>query len=243
MILSKRGFSRRLEHFFIFFILGLGLLLLLPACGGMPSAEEVPLPLATQDLPVPTQRVDAIPSIPEQRSLTLEFPPKIRAGDADTIRLTLEVDDLGNITPTAEIEGNIISGEVVEVADLYETHHIIAEAKIDMAGVQLVPAEMISQPLLRGEPAIFYWSLRPEEAGEYRGRVWLYLRFVPKDGGSEETRTISSQLVEISATTYLGFKAGPARIIGAIGTFFGAVLGLPFVDDVLKWLWEKFKKK
>jgi hypothetical protein len=31
----------------------------------------------------------------------------MRAGDSDIVRLTLEVDDLGNITPTAEIEGNV----------------------------------------------------------------------------------------------------------------------------------------
>lgn len=232
----------------IFLFLGLGLLFWLPACEGMPEPEEgvpaevEPQPIPTQILPIPTQRVDVIPSTPEQRRLTLEFPPKIRAGDSDIVRLTLEVDDLGNITPTAEIDGNEIVGKVVEIADLYETHNVIAEAKMDMAGIEIVPAELISEPLLRGESVTFYWSVRPEDAGEYRGRVWLYLRFVPKDGGQEETRTISSQFIEINARTFLGFKAGPARTVGAIGSFFGAILGLPFADDVLKWLWKKFKK-
>ena len=232
--------------------LGLGLLFLLPACGAG-SAPEFPAETvstaqahATQNLPpptqAPTQASTAISRIPEKRFLTLEFPPEIRAGDSDLVRLTLEVDDLGNITPTAEIDGNEITGTVIEVRDLYETHHIIAEAKMDMAGIEIVPAELISEPLLRGESVTFYWSIRPEDAGEYRGRVWLYLRFVPKDGGSEETRTISSQFIEISATTFLGFKAGPARTVGAIGSFFGAILGFPFADDVIKWLWKKFKK-
>ena len=233
--------------------LGLGILLLLPACGAGLTEPESPVETvetaqahATQNLPVPTQAPTqaptAIPHIPEKRFLTLEFPPEIRAGDSDLVRLTLEVDDRGNIVPTAEIDGNVITGTVVEVRDLYETHHIIAEAKMDMAGIEIVPAVLISEPLLRGESVTFYWSIRPEDAGEYRGRVWLYLRFVPKDGGNEETRTISSQFIEISATTFLGFKAGPARTVGAIGTFFGAILGLPFADDVIRWLWKKFKK-
>ncbi len=36
----------------------------------------------------------------------------MRAGDSDVVRLTLEVDELGNITPTAQIGGNVITREV-----------------------------------------------------------------------------------------------------------------------------------
>jgi hypothetical protein len=42
-----------------------------------------------------TPQVTAQPAIPERRRLTVEFPPQIRAGDSDLVRLTLEVDDLG----------------------------------------------------------------------------------------------------------------------------------------------------
>ena len=59
-------------------------------------------PLSLTSLP---PRGTAQPAIPERRRLTLEFPPQIRAGDSDLVRLTLEVDDLGNLTPTAEIVG------------------------------------------------------------------------------------------------------------------------------------------
>jgi hypothetical protein len=60
------------------------------------------------------------PAIPERRRLTVEFPPQIRAGDSDLVRLTLEVDDLGSLTPTAEFGGHEIGGEVVEIPNLYE---------------------------------------------------------------------------------------------------------------------------
>ena len=75
----------------------------------------------------------AQPAIPERRRLTLEFPPQIRAGDSDRVRLTLEVDDLGNLTPTAEFAGNVVKGEVIEIPNLYESHQVIAEARFDIA--------------------------------------------------------------------------------------------------------------
>ena len=238
----------RSKGFIPYFLLGLGLLLLTPACGAAPapaeapSAEEEPMATPTLNLVAETEPTP-LPSIPEQRRLTLEFPPKIRAGDGDRIRLTLEVDDLGNITPTAEIEGNKIVGETIEIANLYETHHIIAESRLDMAGMQIIPAETVSEPLLPGESVTFFWGISAPDAGEYRGTVWLYLRYVPKDGGEELRRAISAQTVEIKATKFFGIlSTDPAKKIGAIGSFFGALLGFPFVDDVLKFLWKKGKK-
>ena len=102
----------------LFFLLGLGLGASLWSCApmaaspteGEPAGEEpAPQPTATFSLPSPTLAPTAVPRLPETRRLTFEFPPKIRAGDSDVVRLTLEMDDLGNITPTAELEdGNVV---------------------------------------------------------------------------------------------------------------------------------------
>src|SRR5688572_24610360 len=70
----------------------------------VPSIGEVPTTIAPEDTPQP--------ALPERRRLTLEYPPKIRAGDSDVVRLTLEVDDLGNLTPTAQIGGNTTTGKI-----------------------------------------------------------------------------------------------------------------------------------
>ena len=236
----------KLRHFLLALAFGLGFFLL-PSCGGLapleePAAEIPSQPTATQSLPAATPESTAVPSIPEQRRLTLEFPSSIRAGDSDRVRLTLEVDEMCNITPTAVVDGNIVTGETVSIPNLYETHNIVAQARLDMAGVEVLPAEIISEPLLPGEPVTFYWSVLPSEAGGYRGTVWLYLRFTPKEGGDSLTRTLSAQFIEIEATTFLGFKAGPARWLGAIGSFISGVLGMPLIDEILKWLWGKVKK-
>ncbi len=248
---------KRTSLFFVI-LLSLALFFALPACcagmppaessetvgtepAGEPAAESAAKPTATLGLaPEPVQPTQ-IPRITEQRRLTLEFPPTIKAGDSDNVRLTLEVDALGNLTPTAVVDGNTVTGETVEIPNLYDSHFVIAEARFDMAGIEIVPPEIISEPLLPGENVTFYWSVRPKEAGRYRGTIWLYLRFVPKDGGDELTKTVSAQFIEINATTFMGLKAGPARWLGAFGTFISGVFGLPFFEEIVKWLWKQRK--
>jgi hypothetical protein len=55
-------------------------------------------------------------------------------------------------------------------------------------------------------------------------------------------RTISSQLIEVEARQLLGMKAGTVRVVGSLGAFLGTVLGFPFADDLLKWLWRRIKR-
>ncbi|MGZ9235109.1 MAG: hypothetical protein ACXW4E_06250, partial [Anaerolineales bacterium] len=168
-----------------------------------PAAAE---PTAPRPSVLPTSVVPDFtpqPALPERRFLTLEFPPRIRAGDSDLIRLTLEVDDLGSVTPTAEIGGHVVTGETIEIPNLYESHHVIAEARFDIAGMDIRPTELISEPLAQGNSATFYWSVRPPEVGVYRGTVWLYLRFVDKQSGEESQKTVSAQIVEIEAVNLL----------------------------------------
>ena len=223
------------------------------ACGlgvaGAPSAPEqtqvvvapVVIPTSTQSvLPVP--EITAPPAIQEARRLTLEYPPEIRLGDTDVVRLTLEMDDLGNSTPTAQIEGNLVTGNIVEIPNLYDTHNVTAEARFDMAGPLITPADLISEPLLPGQSVTFYWSIRPQEAGNYRGTVWLSLRFVNKLNGEETQKVLSAQQVQIEATTFLGLKADTARAAGGVGSIVAGILGFPFADDILKFLWGRVKR-
>jgi hypothetical protein len=179
------------------------------------------------------------PGLPERRYLTLEFPPQIRAGDSDRVRLTLEVDDLGNLTPTAQIGGNVVTGEVVEIPNIYETHYVIAEARFDIAGMEIRPTELISEPLAQGSSATFFWSVRPQETGVYRGTIWLYLRFVDKQSGEESQKTISAQIVEIEAVNLLGFSGEFVRATGIVGSVVGSIIGFPFFEDILKFIFKR----
>ena len=182
------------------------------------------------------------PAIPESRRVTLEYPPRIRAGDSDVVRLTLEVDTLGNVTPTAETQGNKVVGKVVQIPNLYDTHFVLAEARLDLAGVDVSPGGEISEPLLPGQSVTFYWSVHPGSGGTYRGTAWLFLRFIDKVTKAESRSPVSAQTVEISTSDLMGMGGGVARTLGGVGSVVGAVLGLPFVDDVLKWIWRSLRR-
>jgi hypothetical protein len=198
--------------------------------------------MTTASAVLPTSQTTPQPAINESRRLTLEFPPQIRVGEGEVIRLTLEVDTLGNLTPTAVFEGDTVRGEVVTIPNLYETHNVTAEARLDLAGMDVKPADLISEPLSPGQSVTFYWSIRPREVGVYRGTVWLYLRFVNKSNGEESRKAVSAQLVEIDAVNLLGLPLGLVRGAGALGSFVGGVLGFPFLKDIVKFILRRRKK-
>lgn len=218
----------------------------LPSDPGIEPAPTLSV-LLTQPAIAPTSQptqIAAAPAIPETRRLTLEFPSKMRAGvEADIVRLTLEVDELGNITPTAEIEGNIVVGETIEIPDLYETHNVTAEARLDLAGMQVQPADAIYEPLKRGQSATFYWSIRPQETGTYRGTVWLHLNFADKSTGEQSRIAVSAQIVEIEAVDFFGLSVNLVRTSGVIGSLVGGVVGFPFIEDIIKFLFKRKKKE
>lgn len=209
--------------------------------GAAPIAAEPTSPF-TSVLPTSDSTFTPQPALPERRRLTLEFPPQIRAGDSDLIRLTLEVDDLGTITPTAEIEGHVVTGERIEIPNLYETHNVIAEARVDMAGMEISPPGLSGQALAQGQSVTFYWSIRPAETGIYRGTVWFYLRFVDRQNGEESQKPVSAQRVEIEAVNLFGLSGNFARTTGVIGSVIGTVIGFPFFEDIIKLLIKRRKK-
>jgi hypothetical protein len=213
-----------------------------PMAAAPPTVAPAASPLATQSAPNPPPIPTLQPAVLEPRKLTLESPAAIRSGDTDVIRLTLEVDAQGNLTPTSEYGGHVTSGQTVYIPDVYATHTVLAEAHLELAGVQIDPAGMVSQPLLRGRSVTFYWSIRPGSEGHYRGVVWFYARFVPLEGGQESEQPLAVFPVEFDVVSFLGLKAGTARLLGAAGAFLSSILGIPFLEDGLRWLLKRFKR-
>jgi hypothetical protein len=206
-----------------------------PLTAGPGEEEQEPPyqePLPTGEVEIPTTP-PASPALLESRRLTLEWPGRIRVGDTDVIKLSLEMDEEGSVTPTVEFAGHELRSEPVGIPDLYDTHTVLAEARVEIAGLSYTPQGVTSQTLFPGERLDFYWSVKPEAVGTYRGTVWLSLRFHPKSGGEASQRTLSAQVLEIQAVNLLGMGGTPARVIGTAGTAIGSLLGL---DDVLSWL-------
>lgn len=183
-----------------------------------PTQMQLPTPLAAATQSAAQQPL----AVPETRSLSVDYPPAIRADEADRVRLTVETDR-----------------QVAGIPSVYDTHDVLAEARLEMGGVQVRPPDTVSEPLLPGQSVTFFWSVQPNEAGRFKGTLWFYLRFVPKDGGPEVRQAISAQEIEIESTTLFGLRAEAARGLGLAGVFVSALLDLPFLIDALKWFWKK----
>jgi hypothetical protein len=119
---------------------------------------------------------------------------------------------------------------------------VIAEARFDIAGMEVRPAELVSEALSPGNAVTFRWSVRPPDVGLYRGTIWLYLRFVDKQTGEESRKTVSAQLVDIEAVNFLGLSGTFARTTGVIGSVVGTIIGFPFFEDILKFLFRRRNK-
>ncbi|HEY3475521.1 MAG TPA: hypothetical protein VGK56_12985 [Anaerolineales bacterium] len=221
-----------------------------PPPGGAPAAFERTAPppsaLPTSNGPgltaQPFDSAQGGPALPERRRLTVEFPSQIRTGDSDEVRLTLGMDDLRNLTPTAEIGSNVVTEEIVEIPNLYESHQVIVEARFDLAGMEVRPGELVSEALSPGSTVTFRWNVRPQdaqEAGLYRGTIWLYLRFVHRQSGEESRRTVSAQIVEIEAVNLFGLSGDLARTTGVVGLIVGTIVGFPLFEDIIEVLFTR----
>lgn len=234
----------------------------LASCGGAAAPASTEAPAATeaaatespsmtevvsQPTSIPltvTPLAQEKPAIPETRRLTLEFPARMRAGvEGDVVRLTLEVDNLGNITPTAQIQGNVVVGQTVQIPNLYDTHNVTAEARLDMAGMEVSPSQPTFEPLKPNSSVTFYWSIRPPETGVYRGTAWLHLNFQERSTGDKSRIAVSAQIVEIEAVDFFGLSVNLARTTGVVGSFIAGIIGFPFLEDIIKYLFNRKKKK
>jgi len=163
-----------------------------------PTGEPVAQPT---DQPLPTQS----PSVPEPRLMILEWPATMRLNDSRYVALTLAVDEHGIITPTASYEGNQIVGEPVLIPDVYDTHNVMVEARLDLAGLAVQPDDLTSLSLRPGETVTFRWNVRSTEIGRFRGTVWLYLRFLPLSGGPESREASRYWISRLKPSIFLAW--------------------------------------
>jgi len=204
-----------------------------PAVIELSPEPTMALPIMPTTLPAPQQAV-----LQERRLLSLEWPSRIHVGSSDTIRLSLDLDPKGQLTPQVEVGGHQVTGQSINIPDLYETHNIVAEARLDLAGLQISPEGTMNEPVVRGERTVFYWSLSPAQTGSYRGTLWLFLNIIPRNGGEADRRAILARPIEIQATTVLGLPANVAEIGGAAGGVISMVLGFPFIENIILAIWK-----
>ncbi len=213
-----------------------------PAATSMPSsvnptASSV-MPIATSAAPEPT--TVASPVLNEKRQIVLDWPLQLREGDSDLITLSLLLDENGQLTVTPETQGHSITSQAVQIPNIYDNYHVVAAARLDLAGLDVRQDEM-REAMRPGLPVTFRWSIHAVDSGTYRGVVWLYLEFVPKISGDTERLTLLSKPIEVQSVTFLGLPGWGARMVSGAGLLVSTVLGYPFIQRLLEWLWSKRK--
>jgi len=240
--MNKRRTLRRL----IVLVILLSSLALL-AWGFWPGIDQTQvLSISPQEMQLPTQASGVVatgmpgntqmPRIPEARLLILKWPEHLRTGDTDIVRLMVQVDEEGNIIPTASYEEHEIIGEPGLIPDMYDSHNVLAEARLEIAGLQVIPDDLVIQALRPGEDLTFTWSVRSAEVGRLRGTVWLYLRFLPLDGGPDRQIALSAQVIEIEVVNLFGIGGAMARIMGLTGVAASGLLGADDILNSVRWL-------
>lgn len=187
------------------------------------------------DMQLPDPQGDSPSAILEERILILETPRKLRLGDPGTIRLTFASSAQSGLTPTAGSPGAQQDLQAVQFRDVYDTHFVIAQARLDLAGVDSTPAGQVSEGLFPGKPARFDWSLHPAEEGRFPGTVWLHLSFMPVDNGPESRVVLTAQLIEIPVVSLWGLSGTWARVLGSVGIVVALAVSL---DELLPRFWK-----
>ncbi len=204
----------------------------------LPAATALPTPTAPPAVP----QVDPLtPGITEARWVWLDYPTRLKTGGTDLIRLRFEIEG-DQITPTLSDEGREVTGETVEIPDVYETHDVVVLASLRAAGLQVEPRGEVGEPLLPGQPVEFRWSISAPEPSDHIVTVSLRLRFLPRDGGASVERTYWAQELSIQARDVLGLRSSTATWIGSLGSAAGTVLGFPYFKELLDWLRKRTRR-
>lgn len=215
MALKKR---LPLRPVFALLVFGIALVLLHGTLVSSGSVQQEVTALTLRDLDG-----KSLPALREKRQVFLSWPQKVL--EKDTAQIDLGI----RISPQQE---QTVVSDAVET-DIYATHNLVAVARLDLAGAEVARSE-IQEPLLPGREVIFRWNICITKAGVYRGKVWLHLDLVPRDGAPVERVLLLARPIEVEAVTVFGLSAGLARWAGLAGIALGASIGYPF----LRRLWK-----
>ena len=163
----------------------------------------------------------------DARKVTLEWKPIIRKGDPSQIKLSF----IGNNATL--IDNDRVNGETPENLPIFENlFHVFtvnAEARVELSGINEVPAGISGKVLPQDKDIEFIWEIVPNDDGLYKGIAWLYLRYFPILGGDYIEQAVSAQSFEIKVVSFLGLNSNYLRVIGVLGI----IIGIYYQKNVL----------
>jgi hypothetical protein len=179
-----------------------------------PEPVEGPPP---QDTAVPTPAIQQEPRVVE-----LEWPPHMRLGDSDLVRVSLIPSEAG-YTLTTEFQGNDVVTKSVQVKRP-EGAAVSVIGSLQGVGFSIMPASEQRIALPKEEPATLRWSISPKQAGQQR--LTLSLLFEWAQGGSTfASAQAFSRGMNVQVDSIMGMTTAQAGTLGVMGLALGAGLG------------------
>ncbi len=197
------------------------------------------LTFSPEDLFVLTEQTEISGDVPvlETRTLTLQWPKKVRVGEMQSIELALMPEE-------ATLEGQSLENDPVQesntLPEVSDAYSVLVEGRLELTGVNFSPEGQVSQLLQFGEPLNYVWNVQVQQAGKYEGTVWLYLRLVSKKTGQENRQVLSAQRIEFTGVNFLGLNNVSTRLLGSLGLAIGIVLTF---DRWVVVLWNTIWRK
>jgi hypothetical protein len=190
-----------------------------------PTAPTAPQPTATFAV-LPTSPVPTPTSVIEARLVELEWPPRLRFGDSDVVRLALIPSGEGYTLTTEFPEHQTITQTVtVQRPGGYDLY---AVARLDGVRFNLSPIGDQERYLPPNEVVTWRWSLTPRAPGQQRLSLALLLRWKPSPGtaGMVSESEAFTKSLDISVTSFFGLTRGQAMTTGLAGLILGGGLCL-----------------
>lgn len=159
----------------------------------------------------------------EPRLVQVEWPPAIRLGESDILRLSL--------APAAQ--GYTLVAEYPDHTTLTQTvaiprppgYEALAVARLDGVGFEFSPQGEQAQSIPADQTVEWRWSLTPRQAGRQRLSLSVWLRWVPLDGnGPRRDVSLYARSLEIRVVSFLGMTQSQALLTGLFSLLFGGGL-------------------
>jgi hypothetical protein len=167
-------------------------------------------------------------SIPA-RQVELVWPGSMRIGEDETITLMFE----------QVVADTKHSNQPAGFTDIYTRYNLMAEARYDVSGVSVSPANPTRESMPVGKPVRFTWKVNADQVGSYDGTIWLSLRYLPLDGGQASQAPVYIGKVNIHTTSLFGLNESMAYLLGGVEVVLAAVI---VYDDLIGWVQLKKRK-
>lgn len=187
-----------------------------------------------ESLPQPTQAPandagEAEPTLEpyiETKQIDLEWPPQMRLGESDTIRMRLVPDGSG-YRLESEFPEHDITGQQVNI--VYPNGYTLsAAASLTGVGFDISPEGEQEYALNPNEAITWRWTIAPRAAGQQRLSLTLLLRWEPAAGtdGRPGEQMAYSQAVDVRVESFLGMTRDQSLMFGFFSMALGGGLGL-----------------